>query len=132
VKTIRVLLVDDNPAFSRAARNFLISQPYLEVVGCAASGAEAMDLTAALKPDLILMDVVMPGMSGLEATRRIKRDAGAPKIIMLTLHTAVEYRASATAAGADGFITKDNLVADLPPLIHSLFAGPEQTPGPPD
>lgn len=128
MKTIRVLLVDDNPAFSRAAKAFLNSQPRLEVVGCATSAVQAMDLVAELKPDLVLMDVVMPGMNGLEATRQIKRDAAAPKIIVVTLHQAAAYRLSATAAGADGFVAKDNLVTDLPPLINSLFAGREQMP----
>jgi DNA-binding NarL/FixJ family response regulator len=126
VSTVRVLLADDNPAFTRAAKSFLNSQPNLEVVASAASAVEAMDLVATLKPDLILMDVVMPGMSGLDATRLIKQGVDAPKIIILTLHKAVAYRIKADAVGADGFITKDNLVTELPPLIGSLFVGSRQ------
>lgn len=126
MNTIRVLLVDDNPAFTRAVKSFVNSQPNLEVVACATSAAEAMDLVTTLKPHLVLMDLVMPGRSGFEAIRRIKQDVDAPKIIVLTLHTSAAYRASAAAAGADGFIVKDNMVTELPPLIESLFVGARQ------
>ena len=123
MSTVRIMIVDDNPAFSWAAKSFLNTNPNLRVVASVTSAAEGLELLDQVKPDLVLMDVVMDRMSGLEATRLIKQEENAPKVVVLTMHNAAEYRASADAAGADGFITKDNLVAELPPLIESLFPG---------
>lgn len=120
---IRVLLVDDNAAFASAATRFVNSLPRVEVLACATSAAAGLAQTARLAPDLVLMDVVMPGMSGLEAARRIKQGVDAPKTVILTLHDTEAYRSAAKAAGADGFIAKGDLVADLPPLLESLFPG---------
>lgn len=123
VSSIRVLLVDDNAAFLDAATKFLQALAGVEVVARAASGAEALTLAAALKPDLVLMDLVMPGMGGIDATGAVKRSRHAAKTVVLTLHNTQAYRACALKAGADGFIAKDDLVAELPPLIESLFPG---------
>ncbi len=123
MSSIRVLLVDDNAAFLDAAMKFLQALAGVEVVARAASGAEGLALAAALKPDLVLMDLVMPGMSGIDATDTVKRSRHAPKTVVLTLHNTAAYRACAFKAGADGFIAKDDLVAELPRLIESLFPG---------
>lgn len=124
MRKLNVLLVDDNAAFTRAARNFLQGQPNLQVVDTASSGAQAIDKAAALEPDLVLMDLVMPEMDGFMATRRIKQQPRAPKVIILTLHDSPAYRAGASRAGADGLIAKDDLAMELPALVSSLF--PEQ------
>lgn len=123
MSAIRVLLIDDNAAFLGAAAKFLSSLTGVEVVACAASAAEGLACAAALRPNLVLMDVVMPGMGGFEATRLIKQGIDAPKIIILTLHNTAAYRSGAETAGADGFIAKDDLVVKLPPLLESLFGG---------
>jgi CheY-like chemotaxis protein len=123
MNAIRVLLVDDNPAFCTAARRFLNRLPNVEVVASATTAAEAMERVAMLKPNLVLMDLVMPRVNGLEATRLIKQGVDQPKIVVLTLHSAEAYRSAAEAAGADGFITKDEIVRELPLLLQSLFAG---------
>ena len=125
-KPKRVLLVDDNQDFLKAAKRFLRTVPGLELVGEATSAKQAVELSAALQPDLVLMDVAMPGMNGLAATRRIKQQPNAPKVIMLTLHTQSAFGALANEAGADGFLQKENLVVELPRLLASLF--PSGTP----
>lgn len=120
---IRVLLVDDSPAFLEAATKYLQALAGVEVIARAASGVEALACAEALKPDLILLDVVMPGMSGIETASLVRRGRHAPKIVVLTLHDSAAYRDCAARAGADGFVAKDDLVAALPPMIGSLFPG---------
>jgi DNA-binding NarL/FixJ family response regulator len=73
-----------------------------------------------LQPDLVLMDVAMPNMNGLEATRRIKTQADAPHVVILTLHDTPEYRAAAEAVGADNFVSKAEFNAQMLPLIRTL------------
>jgi len=121
ISAIRVLLIDDNPKFLTAAANFLATIPRVEVVGCGLSGREGVEQAGRLQPDLILMDVAMPEMNGLEATRRIKAQPGAPYIVILTMHDDPEYRAAAEMVGADGFITKSEFGIQLLPVIHTLF-----------
>ena len=122
MKPKRVLLVDDHDVFLRTAARLVQSIPDLEVVGQASRGDRAIELIATLHPDLVLMDLSMPGMSGLAATRRIKRQHDGPKVIIVTLHNEREYRDLARDAGADGFISKDDLVVELPTLVATLFA----------
>ncbi len=121
MKPKRVLLVDDNQDFMKAAKRFLRAVPGLELVGEAPCGEQAVELTAALLPDLVLMDFAMPGMNGPAATRRIKQQPNAPQGTMLTLHSRPEFRALAYEAGADGFLQKEDLVVELPRLLASLF-----------
>ena len=102
----RVLLVDDSADFLESATLLLTAAPGLTVVGRAASGEEALSEVERLLPDLVLMDVQMPGIGGLEATRRIKARTHAPRVILLTMHDTVEYREAAEAAGANGFLSK--------------------------
>src|SRR5262245_24857750 len=102
----RVLLVDDSADFLESATLLLTAAPGLLVVGRAASGEEALAEIERLLPDLVLMDVQMPGIGGLEATRRIKARAHAPRVILLTMHDTTEYREAAEAAGANGFLSK--------------------------
>lgn len=117
-------MVDDSPEFVDLAVHFLSVEPTIEIVGCASSGQAALELVAQLCPDLVLMDVAMPEMNGLEATRRIKARPGAPRVVILTLYDNPEYRAGAIAAGADGFIPKWELGPSLLALIYGLFDAP--------
>ena len=121
MKPKRVLLVDDNQDFLKAAKRFLRAVPGLELVGEATSGEQAIELSAALQPDLVLMDFAMPGMNGLAATLQIKQQPNAPKVIIVTLHTHAALRALANEAGADGFLQKEDLVLELPRLLAPLF-----------
>ena len=120
---IRTLMVDDHAAFLDELAHFLAENGETDVVGRAASGEDALEQTTALRPDLVLMDLSMPGMGGLEATRRLKINTGtnAPRVIMLSLHEHPMYRTAALDAGANGFIPKSKLGTTLLPMIHSLF-----------
>jgi DNA-binding NarL/FixJ family response regulator len=119
---VRVLLVDDNAEFLKSAMHLLALQPLLQVVGSATSGMEALDQSALLRPDLILMDWAMPGMNGLEAMHLIQARPNAPRVVMLTLLDLPQYRAAAMAAGADGFLAKSEWSVKLMPEVHRLFA----------
>src|SRR5688572_25635617 len=98
----RVLLVDDSRDVVDSVGRFLTTVPGLEVVGHGLSGQEGLDQADRLRPDLVLMDLAMPGMDGLEATRRLKATPGGPLVVILTLHDDDEHRAASQAAGADG------------------------------
>ncbi|MCL5961393.1 MAG: response regulator transcription factor [Chloroflexi bacterium] len=102
---IRVLLVDDSSAVKNGLQSILQVHSDIEVVGKAADGLEAIASSQQLRPDVILMDVQMPVMDGLEATRRIKDLLPETKILLLIVHP--EYVEDALAAGADGFMMKD-------------------------
>lgn len=118
---MRTLLVDDSLAFLDSAARFLKGDQRLEIVGRALSGREALEQIPILRPDLVLMDLAMPEMNGLEATRLIKRQPNAPCVVILTLNDSHEYRMAAAAVGADGFVTKSEFAIELLPLIDSLF-----------
>ena len=117
---IRVLLVDDSPEFLKMAAQFLATVPEIDPVGVALTGQDALMLAAGLQPDLILMDLIMPEMNGLDATQRIKSQPNAPSVIILTGHDTPEYRSAAATAGADGFVYKPELFTELPPLMRRL------------
>jgi DNA-binding NarL/FixJ family response regulator len=118
---LRILLVDDNRRFLEAVRRFLARESF-EVVGHALSGTSALEQVAQLQPDLVLMDLALPHMNGLEVTRRIKARPNPPRVIMLTLHDSPAYVAEAKAMGADGFVTKSDFGTQLLPVIQTLFA----------
>ncbi len=131
---LQVLLVDDSQDFLSAALRLMAYQPGIKVVGTATSASEAIRLAQELAPHLVLMDIVMPDINGIEITRRIKRQSNAPRVAMLTLHDNTEYRYHAQLAGADGFIAKSEFETALPRLIERLFTAPanEQAPSPAD
>lgn len=118
---VRTLMVDDHSVFLDELANLLDETHETDVVGRAESGEDALEQVARLHPDLVLMDLTMPGMGGLEATRRLKSDARAPRVIMLSLHEDPLYRQAALAVGANGFVPKSKLGTALLPMIHSLF-----------
>jgi CheY-like chemotaxis protein len=94
------------------------------VIGTAQSGIEAIEMVNQLKPDLVLMDIAMPNMDGLEATRRIKLTENPPRIIIVTFHDTPEVQDAATAAGADGFIEKTRFRKEAIPFIRKLQSSP--------
>jgi DNA-binding NarL/FixJ family response regulator len=121
---IRVLIVDDQALVRRGFRMVLEIEPGLEVVGEAADGQEAVARTRELAPDVVLMDVRMPRVDGVEATRRITSDAGcAAKVIMLTTFDMDDYVYDALDAGASGFLIKDIQPELLVSGIQAVHAG---------
>lgn len=105
-RRIRTVILDDSPFVVVSLRLFFEQQEGFEVVGVAETGLEGVQRVAELAPDLVVMDMRMPGMDGLEATRRIKAHQGPPVVIMFTLEDGKEVRTAAKAAGADYLVTK--------------------------
>ncbi len=118
---LSLLLVDDSQSFLNLVETFLASDPGIKVVGRAANGREALDQCELLKPELILVDVAMPEMNGFETTRRLKANAEAPRVILMTGTQVTEYQTAARDVGADGFVLKSDFFAKVPLLIHGLF-----------
>jgi DNA-binding NarL/FixJ family response regulator len=119
---IRVLLVDDSAEFLESAARFLATDPALSIVGRALSGAEALEQIELLRPDLVLVDLMMPEMNGLELTDQLKARSDSPRVIIVTLYGMAEYAAACATALADGWVTKSTFGVQLLPLVHSLFA----------
>ena len=118
-----VLIVDDQPLQRFGFRMLLESTAGFEVVGEAAHGAEAVRQVAGLRPDVVLMDVRMPGMDGIEATRRIVANGGRSRVLVLTTFDLDEYAHAALRAGASGFLLKDALPEELLAGIRAVASG---------
>jgi DNA-binding NarL/FixJ family response regulator len=121
--TIRVLLADDQEMVRSGFRLLLAREADLEVVGEAADGLEAVALTARRRPDVVLMDIRMPRLDGLEATRRILAGGPAARILILTTFDDDQYVFEALHAGASGFILKDAPAADMLDAIRVIARG---------
>lgn len=120
---IRVLLVDDHQVVRRGLRTFLEVQDDIEVVGEAADGAEGADLAARLLPDVILMDVKMPGTDGIEGLRRLREDGNPARVLIVTSFTEQRTVVPALRAGAAGYVFKDIDPDALAGAIRSVHAG---------
>jgi DNA-binding NarL/FixJ family response regulator len=123
--SIRILIADDQSLVRTGFRMILDAEPDLDVVGEAIDGREAVDKAKAAKPDVILMDIRMPELDGIEATRRIVAESGdaAPKILMLTTFDLNEYVYEALRAGASGFLLKDVPAEQLADGVRVVAAG---------
>ncbi|MGW5851636.1 response regulator [Streptomyces sp. NPDC055254] len=121
--SIRVMLVDDQVLLRTGFRMVLAAQPDMEVVAEAGDGLEALEVLRATKVDVVLMDVRMPRLDGVEATRRICAPEEHPKVIILTTFDLDEYAFSGLKAGASGFMLKDVPPADLLGAIRSVHSG---------
>ena len=117
---LNVLLVDDNPAFLKTARNLLAGLPCIAAIECAGSGQEALASYGHRNADLVITDVVMPGMSGFELIRRLRARDAPPHVVAVSLHDSPEYRATIQRSGADGFVSKRDFSEAIPKLITSL------------
>ncbi|MGH3472217.1 MAG: response regulator [Nocardioidaceae bacterium] len=120
---IRILIVDDDPLVRAGLTMILKGADYLEIVGEAAYGVEALRLTGELSPDVVLMDIRMPHMDGLEATARIAAEVPAPKVIVLTTIDADDYVAKALRDGASGFLLKDTPPPQIVDAVRKVAAG---------
>ena len=115
-----ILIVDDNAQLRALMREIVAEASNLQVVGEAADGAEAMRLVQALRPAIVLLDLVMPQVNGLEVLQWIKAECPETKVIIVTVHDEDAYRQAAEASGADAFLLKKTLVTDLLPTIRCL------------
>jgi DNA-binding NarL/FixJ family response regulator len=120
---IRVLVADDQALVRAGFRAILEAQDDLEVVGEAGDGGEAVAIARELRPDVVLMDVRMPGVDGIEATRRLLRDGDGPRVLMLTTFDLDEYVYEAMRAGASGFLLKDAPRDQLVGAVRTVAAG---------
>ena len=121
--TIRLLLADDQPLIRAGFRMILEETSDIDVVGEAEDGAAAVRLAGQLQPDVILMDVRMPGVDGIEATRQIVARDSAARVLILTTFDLDEYAFSALRAGASGFVLKDVPLDELARAIRSVASG---------
>ncbi|HTP95187.1 MAG TPA: response regulator [Burkholderiales bacterium] len=121
MKPIRVLLVDDDRDFLAVAQYDLKSLPRVSVVGCAMSGDEAVKVAPLLKPDVVLMDIDMPGMNGIEATRALKALDGAPKVLAQSFLDPSAAQDLGKLTGADGYVYKGDFVAQVNVALDALF-----------
>jgi CheY-like chemotaxis protein len=122
IMTIRIMLVDDNRTFLAAVRNFLVMLPDVAVVGEAHDGSSALRLAQEVAPDLVLLDIAMPEMNGLEVAESLSQFEEPPNFIFLSMHDSQSYRAAARDLGAYGYVSKGDFVVDLVPLIDVLVA----------
>ena len=123
VKKIRLLLVDDHPIVREGIKSALSTKKTISLVGEAATGEEAMVKARKLLPDVILMDINMPGMSGLETTRRLRKSVPDSKILALTMHENREYVLEMSQLGARGYVFKDSSPSELLRAIEAVHAG---------
>ena len=121
--TIRVVLTDDQPLVRAGLRVLIADTPDLDVVGEAGTGAQAVQLVRDLRPDVVVMDIRMPGMDGIEATRMITAEHAAARVVVLTTFDDDDYVYAALRAGASGFLGKDMALDDILAAIRVVAAG---------
>jgi DNA-binding NarL/FixJ family response regulator len=120
---IRVLLADDHAVVREGLRMVLDARPDLEVVGEAGDGREAVRLVAELEPDVVVMDIAMPELNGIEATRRILDSGSPPRVIVLSMHSQTEYVFRALQAGASGYLVKETVATEVVDAIRAVRRG---------
>jgi DNA-binding NarL/FixJ family response regulator len=122
---VRVLVVDDHAVVREGLRHVLTAAEGFSVVGEAANATEALGLAETVRPDVVLLDLTMPGMSGLEAAAELRRRASGVRILVLSMHEQDEYVLEAVRGGANGYILKDAGPAELRAAIRAVGAGGE-------
>jgi two-component system response regulator NreC len=123
MKTIHLMLVDDHEVVRAGLKSFLESQPGIEVVAEASEGEQAIRLAGEVHPDIAVMDITMPGLDGLEATRRLKEIYPECQVLALTVHQDKQYFFEMLAAGATGYITKQAAAQELLAAVRSIADG---------
>jgi len=125
---IRVMLVDDHGIVREGVRAILSLSPDIQVVGEACDGREALEQARSCLPDVVIMDITMPGMDGLEATRRLTRDFPGVRVLVLSQHDNDRYILPILQAGASGYVLKRSIGADLVAAIRTVHAGESYLP----
>jgi len=122
-RRIRILLADDHAVLRAGLKILLSAQPDLEVIGEAAEGSAAVRLAQELRPDIVVMDIAMPGVSGIDATARIKRDLPTTKVLILSMHDDQGYLRQVLRAGASGYVLKRAADTELLAAIRAAARG---------
>jgi DNA-binding NarL/FixJ family response regulator len=120
MRTLNLLLVDDHPGFINAAMRHLRRVEWIRVLGMAGNGIEAVTQCEVLRPDVVLMDLAMPEMGGLQATRLIKAQDNPPFVVIASHFDDAEHREHAMRAGADAFVSKLAYIHDVMPVLERL------------
>ncbi|HNY39099.1 MAG TPA: response regulator transcription factor [Bryobacteraceae bacterium] len=120
---IRILLADDHTLFRQGIRQLISAESDMEVIGEASNGSDAVDRAAELKPDLVLMDIGMPGLSSFEATRQIKKNRPETKVLVLTMYDDEDYLVEGMEVGANGYVLKDSPSQQLVSAIRDVQRG---------
>src|SRR5262245_18357668 len=120
---IKILLVDDHPFVLEGIRYCLNSHPRFEVVGEASNGKEAIEKSRELNPSVIIMDISMPVMNGLEATRHLRKTAPAALVLILTMHEKREFTSQLIESGARGYVSKNTSPEELVQAIETVYRG---------
>ena len=123
MKKIRILLADDHAVVRQGFKMILAAQPDMEIVGEAGNGREAVESAARLRPDLVVMDVAMPELNGIEATRRIGEAAPHTRVLALSMHKDSVYVREVLRAGARGYLLKDSPAPDLVAAVRAVASG---------
>jgi len=118
--TVRILIADDHEIFRRGLRSLLESHSHWQVCGEAANGREAIDRVRELRPDVVVLDVTMPEVNGLEAAKEIRRQMPESKVVILSQHEPAVMKQSALAAGAGAYVTKSEVSRELMIAIESI------------
>jgi DNA-binding NarL/FixJ family response regulator len=121
--TISIVLIDDQAIVRAAFRSLLEKNPMLKVVGDAGDAREGMELVTKLRPNVVILDITMPGLSGLDAIEPIKRNCPGTKVLMASHHEGQKFVQQALQAGADGYLSKDSDPAELGLAIDSIYRG---------
>lgn len=120
---VRILLVDDHPIILSGLRNSLSSHPQFKIVGEASNGTEAIHKARETNPDVVLMDISLPGLNGIEATRALQKEIPRAKVLALTMHDNREYILEIIRAGAKGYVLKDTTPSELIRAIVAVYNG---------
>jgi two-component system NarL family response regulator len=119
---LRILLVDNNEKFLESLSRFISSFPSVSIIGKTSNGKTALEMCSRLNPDLVLMDITLPGMSGFETTRRMKSLNNPPRILLLSFNDEPEYTLESINSGADGYLAKSEINSGLFRQISSIFS----------
>lgn len=120
---IRILLADDHTLFRQGVRKLLAAEPEIEIIGEAATGGDALEKAAQLRPDIVLLDIGMPGLSSFEAARQIRRQRPETKILFLTMYDDEDYLIEGMSVGAAGYVLKDSPAQQLVTAVRDVFRG---------
>jgi two-component system nitrate/nitrite response regulator NarL len=122
-RRVRILLVDDHPIVLSGLRNYISSHAQFKIVGAASDGARAIQKAKETHPDIVLMDITLPGLNGIEATKALRKEVPKAKVIALTMHDDKEHVLEIIRAGAMGYVLKDTLPSELIQAINAVHSG---------